>query len=186
MARRELHAADGPDPDGYATIEHLEALRADINDALQQISAQVSTRANPPARGGGSDGAMMAQIFQLQSEMRDTARAENERLRDELREVYTASSDPLEEIERAQRLVELLPQERDETKEMVMGALGMLAEVMSRDTKGNEEPSSAAPPGDEDHVPDEHYGPVEPEDPPLDFGAGSATIGGLDLVVVED
>lgn len=185
MARRELHGAHTEPEEGYATIEHLEALRADINDALRQISSQLSTRQNPQPRGGG-DGAMMAQIFQLQSEMRETARAENERLRDELREVYTASSDPLEEIERAQRLVELLPQEKDETKEMVMGALGMLAEVMSRDTERNEEPSPAPSSGNEDHVSDEHHGPFESESAPLDLGIRSATIGELDLVLVEE
>ena len=186
MARRELHGAHGEQREGFATIEHLESLRSDINDALRQISAQISTRPNPQPRGTGNDGAMMAQIFQLQTEMRETARAENERLRDELREVYTASSDPIEEIERAQRLVNLLPQEKDETKEMVMGALGMLAEVMSRDTKRDEEPAEPTADGNEGHVSDEHHGTLEPEDPSFDLGPRSATIGGLDLVMVED
>ena len=186
MARRELHEAPGVAADGYATIEHLETLRADINDALRQISSQLNARPNPAPRNGGGDGALMAQIFQMQAEMRDNARNENERLRDELRDVHTASADPLEEIERAQRLVELLPQERDETKEMVMGALGMLAEVMNRDTKGNEEPTPAAPVGDEVDVFSEHPGSFEPEDPSIDPGAGFATIGGLDLVLAEE
>lgn len=185
MARREI------DPrrihgDSYATLEHLEALRADINDALRQISAQLATRPNPSPKSSSPDGALMAQIFQLQAEMRENARAENDRLRAELRAMAEAGSDPVDEIERAQRLVELLPQEKDETKDMVMGALGMLAEVMSRDTEGKEEPAPPAAPSHAGHVPEEHFRPLGSANSPDDPGPRFATVGGLDLELVED
>ena len=185
MARRELYDTDSL-AEEPATLEQLAELRSDINQALQQISAQVSSRPNPTPRAvSASESPMMAQLFALQAEMREQARAENERLRAEIRELQI-KEDPIDEIDRAQRLVQLLPQEKDETKEMIMGALGMLAEVMTRDTETNEEPAPPASAGNAGHVQGEHHGPEEPSHPEEDPSDGRPIVTDLGVVLVAD
>jgi len=185
MARRELHDVDQMYAEPVTRAE-LAELRSDINEALRTISAQIKERPNPSARSSSSgDSALMGQLFALQAEMRENARAENERLRAEIRELQV-QEDPLDEIDRARRLVDLLPQEKDETKEMIMGALGMLAEVMTRDTTSEEEPGPAATPGHAGHVQGEHHGSAEPFDPEADTGVGREIVTDLGVVLVEE
>ena len=188
MARRDLYdAADMGDQ--VATLEHLAELRSDINQALQQISQQLQTRPNPrAAASSASESPLMAQLFTLQAEMREQARAENERLRAELRDMSEQRDDPLDELERAQRIVELLPHEKDDSKEMIMGALGMLAEVMARgnDSETTPAPSPAATAGNEGYVPEQRTRPEEPADPAQDLGNGSAIVTDFGVVLVED
>lgn len=187
MARRELYEAEDM-ADQPATLEQLAELRSDINQALQQISAQLSSRPNPAPRAAQSaptDAPLMAQLFALQSEMREQARSENERLRDEIRELQVRE-DPIDEIDRAQRLVQLLPQEKDETKEMIMGALGMLAEVMTRDTQTDPEPTATSASGNEGDVQGEHFRSEESDNTEEHTGAGRAVTTDFGVVLVED
>ena len=184
MARRELYDADdlAAEP---ASLAQLAELRRDINQALQQISSQLAARPNPSPRSSAGESSMQSQLFALQAEMREQARSENERLRAEIRELQV-KEDPIDEIERAQRLVEILPQEKDETKEMIMGALGMLAEVMTRDTPTDEEPTTPAAPGNAGYVSSEHHGSAESFDPSEHSGAGSEVPTNFGVVLVEN
>ena len=184
MARRELYDADDMATEP-ASLAQLAELRRDINQALQQISSQLAARPNPSPRSSAGEASMQSQLFALQAEMREQARSENERLRAEIRELQV-KEDPIDEIERAQRLVEILPQEKDETKEMIMGALGMLAEVMTRDTETNEEPAPPASAGNAGHVQGEHNGPEEPSHPEEDPSDGRPIVTDLGVVLVAD